>query len=123
MGNNNAKIQQYTPEMLEQSERLNWMYNFVWNKPEEEHDTEVERHLDRPLKAVLGHAVHPRMMLDRDFRDARPVPEGVDGDEAVHLAVERDALQHLPPVGLQRAAVIVELHPGRRGDETVCHAA
>jgi hypothetical protein len=40
LGNNNAKIQQYTPEMLEQRERLNWMYNFVWNKPEEEHDTE-----------------------------------------------------------------------------------
>ena len=40
LGNNNAKIQQYTPEMLEQRERLNWMYNFVWNKPEEEHNTE-----------------------------------------------------------------------------------
>ena len=40
LGNNNAKIQQYTPEMLEQREILNWMYNFVWNKPEEEHDTE-----------------------------------------------------------------------------------
>lgn len=29
---NSAKIQQYTPEMLEQREALNWMYNFEWNR-------------------------------------------------------------------------------------------
>ena len=27
----NGKIPQYTPEMLEQRDALNWMFNFVWN--------------------------------------------------------------------------------------------
>ena len=31
---NNAKIQQYTPEMLIQRETLNWCFNFLWNDPQ-----------------------------------------------------------------------------------------
>lgn len=29
----NGKIPQYTPEMLEQRDALNWMFNFHWNQP------------------------------------------------------------------------------------------
>ena len=38
-------------------------------------------------------------------------------DEAVHLAVEVHVLQHLAAVGLQGAAVVVQVHAGHAGDE------
>ena len=52
----------------------------------------------------------PGMVADRELGDARPLPCRIDRDEAVHLAVKADILDHLAPVGLQRAAVIVQRH-------------
>ena len=52
-----------------------------------------------------------------------PCQLGVDRDEAVHLAVELHALDDVPAVGLERAAVVVQVHAGDDGDEPVGDAA
>ena len=54
-----------------------------------------------------------------ELGDARPLPGGIDRDEAVHLAVEADLLDDLAPVGLEGAAVIVERHVEQRRDQPV----
>ena len=90
---------------------------------EEKHDAQVEDHLEYALEAVFRHPVHPRVMRDGNLGDAGSVPEGVYGNEAVHLPVERDALKHLPAVGLQGTAVVVQMDAARVRDEAVRHAA
>ena len=68
---------------------------------QEKHDAEVEDDFDDALEAVFGNAVDAGVVGDGDFGDAGTVPIGVDGNEAVHLAVEGDALEHFTAVYLQ----------------------
>ena len=58
-------------------------------------------------------------MFDHHLGDARALPRRVDGNEAVHLAVQLDVAQHVAPVGLQRAAVIVQAHAADGRDQPV----
>ena len=62
-------------------------------------------------------------MVDDDFGDLGAVPLRVDGEEAVHLAIEPDALDDLAPIRLQRAAEVVQAHAAHEGDEAVGHDA
>ncbi len=59
------------------------------------------------------------MMLDGEFGNPRTLPRRIDRDEPVHLAIEPDLLDDAAAIGLQRAAVIVQLHPHHRRDEPV----
>lgn len=47
------------------------------------------------------------MMPDHCLGNACAHPGGVDGDEPVHLAIERDVLNHLAAVGFQRAPEVM----------------
>ena len=62
-------------------------------------------------------------MADDDFGDFCAVPFGVDGEEAVHFAVEADAFDDFAAVGFERAAEVVEAHAAEPGDEFVGHDA
>ena len=60
-------------------------------------------------------------MPHRDLGDAGPAQIGKYRNETVQLPVDGDALDHLPPVGLEGAAVIVDSHPGDPSDKPVGH--
>jgi hypothetical protein len=59
------------------------------------------------------------VVADGDLGDACPFPGGVDRDETVHLAVEAHVFEDLPPVGLERAAIIVQRHMEQRRDQPI----
>jgi len=79
----------------------------------------VEKHLQRPRQPVLRLPLLARMVPDHLLGDARAGPLGVDGDEAVHLTVEPDRLEHLAPISLEGAAVVVQAHAAHPADEPV----
>src|ERR1700727_1291216 len=54
-----------------------------------------------------------------DFADAGAVTRGEGGDEAVHLAVERDVLDDLAAVGLEGGAEVVDIDSAESGHEPV----
>ena len=78
-----------------------------------------EQHLEHALQPVLGLAVDARVVLDRHLGHAAALPAGVDGDEAVHLAVELHAEHDVAAVGLEGAAVVVQGHAGDARDQPV----
>ena len=80
---------------------------------------QVEDDRDDALEAVLAAAGDARAVAHWHLRDADAHPRGERGDEAVHLAVEADAAQHLAAVGLQGAAVVVQAHVGDLADQPV----
>src|ERR1700760_4714385 len=55
-------------------------------------------------KAVMALAVLARGIRDRHLADRRAIPARERGDEAVHLAVERNVLDDLAAVSLERRA-------------------
>jgi hypothetical protein len=56
---------------------------------------------------------------DLDLGDARPRDRGHGRDEAVHLGVQRDLLDERAPVGLERAAIVLDRHAGDLADQPV----
>src|SRR5262249_1819214 len=71
------------------------------------------------VQAVLAAAGVPRAVVHHHLGDPRALPAGVDGDEAVHLAVQLHVPEHVAAVGLERAAVVVEAHPADHPDQPV----
>ena len=69
--------------------------------------------------AVLAAPARARPVVDLHLGHAHAHPGGHRRDEAVHLAVEPQALHDLGADRLQRAAVVVEVHAGRPRDEPV----
>ena len=59
------------------------------------------------------------MVPGNDLANAGAVHRRVDGDEAVHLAEQAGVADHVSAVGLERAAVVVELDAGPPADEPV----
>ena len=76
---------------------------------------------------TLGTRPRPYLVVPRSARmvahdhlgHARALLRGEDGDEAVPLAVEVHAGEHAAPVGLERAAVVVQLDARQPRDEGV----
>src|SRR6185503_14481589 len=58
-------------------------------------------------------------MFDRDFRNARASPCSVDGNEAMHLAVQTNVFQRLAAVSFQRTTVVMKWHAADPRDQTV----
>jgi hypothetical protein len=86
---------------------------------EEGDGEQVEQHLEHAVEAVLAHARDARVVGDHHLGDAGAGPARVDGDEAVHLAVEPVGLEHPAAVGLEGAAVVVDAHARDAADEPV----
>src|SRR5215210_3968311 len=59
------------------------------------------------------------MMAYRHFRNAGALPHRVDRDEAMHLAIQPHILDDLAAISLQCAAVVVQWHAEKPGDEPV----
>ena len=59
------------------------------------------------------------MVRDDHLGDARAFLRGIRGDEAVHLPVQVNVVQQPGAIGLQHAAIVVQMHAGDQGDELV----
>ena len=59
--------------------------------------------------AVVALAVLARGVGDGHLADAGAVPGGERGDEAVHLAVERNVLDDFAAIGLEGGAEVVDV--------------
>ena len=86
---------------------------------QELHGEEVEQHAQRAAEAVLAAPARARPVVDLHLGHGDAHPGGDRGDEAVHLAVEPQALHDLGADRLQRAAVVVQVHAGGPRDEPV----
>src|SRR5580658_11184650 len=73
---------------------------------------EIEEDAEGAAEAVVALAVLARGVRDGHFADGRAVPAGEGGDEAVHLAVERNVLDDLAAVGLEGGAEVVDVDAG-----------
>ena len=58
-------------------------------------------------------------MVHLHFADPGPFDEGQGRQEAMQLPVEVHVCHHLAAVGLEGAAVVVQLHPGNAGDQAI----
>ena len=86
---------------------------------EKAHRQQVEQDFVCPPEAIFALACHARVVRDHHLRHARACPRRVDGDEAVHLAVERVRLEDHAAVGLEGAAVVVQVKARDLANETV----
>ena len=74
---------------------------------------------ERAADAVLALAGRARSMIDDDLRDLAARPRRVDGDEAMHLAIEVHVLDDALAIRLERAAVVVDVDAADARDEPV----
>jgi hypothetical protein len=58
-------------------------------------------------------------IFDRNLTDAGAVPGSQRRDEAVHLAVQRDVVDHLTTIGLERGAKIMNVDAGKFGHQPI----
>src|SRR5579863_2616630 len=87
---------------------------------EQEADGEqIEEDAEGAADAVVALAALAIHVLDRDFADGRAIPRGERGNEAVHLAVERDVLDDFAAIGLEGSAEVVDVDAGEPGHEPV----
>src|SRR5439155_1301907 len=68
---------------------------------EELHHHQVQHHLEGAGQPILGAPGAARPVVDHHLADARSLPGRVDGDEAVHLAVQLHVAEHVAPVRFQ----------------------
>ncbi len=61
-------------------------------------------------------AVH---IPDRNLADAGAIPGGERRDEAMHLAIERDVVDHLTAIRLEGGAKVVNVDAGKLGHQPV----
>ena len=80
-----------------------------------------ERHFVDPRETVFGNAEAARMMLDLDLSEARTRELAQCGNEAMHFAVERDILDQLRAVCLERAAAVAHGDTHDLGHDAVGH--
>ncbi len=83
---------------------------------------QIEKHAESPADSVMALAAQPVHVLDRHLADRRAVPARQRRDEPVHLAVERNVVDHLAPIGLERRAEVVNIHAGQLGHQPVGNA-
>ena len=86
---------------------------------EELHREQVEQHARGAADAVLAAAAGARPVVHRHLGQRHAAPRRHRRDEAVHLAVEAQPARDVAAHRLQRAAVVVQPHAGRPGDEPV----
>ena len=82
-------------------------------------DDEIEQNLGDALQAVVRSAVWASVVGDGNFRHLGPHPACENRNEAVHLAVEPHALDHVSSVGFERASVVMQLDAGETRDQMI----
>ena len=71
---------------------------------------QVEKDAKRTADAVVAFAPLTMHVLDRYFTDRRAVPAGERRNKTVHLAVKRNGVDDLAPVGFERGAEVVNVN-------------
>ena len=85
-----------------------------------QHDAEeIEAALQQAVEAILRSAELPCVVVDRDLADPVAAPVQQNRNEAVKLAVERQALKRFGPVCLEAAIEIVEPDPAQPADHCI----
>jgi hypothetical protein len=55
-------------------------------------------------------AMYARMMLHHNLTDTGSLPGGINGNEAVHLAIQSHAFDDVFTIGFQSTTIIVQTH-------------
>ena len=74
------------------------------------------------FQAIFGLPEFSGMVIDLHLGNARTDGIGVNRNEAVHFPIQAKTGDHFPPVGLERAAVIMQFHAGHPRNEPIGHA-
>src|SRR5215468_2378965 len=76
---------------------------------------EVEKHRERSGNSVIGFAVLPRDIFDRDLGNGRARPAGKGWNEAVRVTIELQVLDRVVPVGFEGCSKIVQIYARQLG--------
>ena len=82
---------------------------------------QVQHHAHRTRNTILAAAELARAVVDGHLGHGAAHLAGQRGDEAVQFAVEMHMLEHVAPVRLEAATVIVQPHVRYVGDEAIGH--
>src|SRR6185437_16442362 len=91
-------------QRTEQPKEMQRPRHVLQQKPDRQ---QVKEYAKRPSDPVMRFSALAMHILDRNLADARPVPRRQRWNESVHLPVERDIVNHLTPIRLERRAEIV----------------
>ena len=80
---------------------------------------QVKKYAERARDAVVRIAPFAVHIADGHFADRSSVPGCQRRNKAVQLAIERNLLQNLPPVGFECRAEIVDIHTAQLGHQPV----
>src|ERR1700722_4093464 len=80
---------------------------------------QIEEDPEGAEDVVVALAKLARRVGDGDLAAASAVPGGERGDEAMHLAVERNVLDDLAAIGLEGGAEVVDRDAAERGHQPV----
>src|ERR1700677_428777 len=86
---------------------------------QEANGQQVEEYTDGARNSVVGLAPLAVHISDGDLANAGAIPGGKRGDETMHLAIQRDVVDHLTAIGLEGGAEIVNVDAGKLGHEPV----
>src|SRR5438067_1763955 len=82
---------------------------------------EIEEHAESPVDAVLRLAARSRVVAHRHLDDLGADLGGERRNEAMQLAIQAQAADHVRPVELERAAIVVQLDAGDARDHRIRH--
>ena len=80
---------------------------------------QIEEDAEGAPDAVMALAPFAIQVADGNLADRGAIPTGQRGNEAVHLAIERNVLDHLAAIGLEGRAEVVNVHAGKLGHQPV----
>src|SRR4051812_46992168 len=86
---------------------------------QESNREQIKEHAEGAADAVVAPALLAHYVADGNLANRRAVPAGQRGDEAVHLAVEGNVLDHFAAIGLERGAEVVDVDAGEFGHQPV----
>ena len=95
-----AEADQERPE----ADRPEEVHRLLLKAVEELHRDEIGEHLQHAFESVFRLAALARVVPHDDFRDARAVPAGIDGEKAVHFPVKA-ARPRRPRAGTPSASI------------------
>ena len=83
---------------------------------------QVEEDAEGAGETIMRLPCRARWISNGDFADAGAIPGGKRRDEAMHLAVERDVLDHFAAIGFEGGAEVVDVDATENRHQRVCRA-
>jgi len=80
---------------------------------------EIENNAEGPPDSIFGFTGDTGAVIHHDFRDISTHPGAEGWNESVHFSIEADILQDIAAVGLQGAAIVMELNARNVGNQTI----